>query len=244
METAFPMTVQVYLKENRNESPEFAVSWFSRATYHYLHNLLKLGYKKALEVDDLYLLDPENSTQSIENQFQDAWKRQQSQKGPIAKVFWTFLDAFGRDFYLGGFLLLLYNTLNAVTPVILQLLLKWLESPDDRIWIPYTLSMVLFLLQLMAAFSYNWQYELAAKSGFRLRTGLSAALYAKFFRLSTASKQAFSVGKIVNISTTDTARLDMTMQFVHMAWTSPILILIVFVVLYLYMGISGMVALL
>jgi ABC-type bacteriocin/lantibiotic exporter with double-glycine peptidase domain len=233
------MSVKILRQEERNQSPEYSVSWINRATYHYLQEIFSKGYKTPLEMDDLYKLDPENESVSIEKKFQEAWDRQQHRSGPIAKVFFAFSTAFGRDFYLAGVYLLIYNILNAVTPIVLQMLLQWLENPNDQIWIPYCLGVLLFALQLWAAFIYNWQYELAAKSGYRLRTGLSAALYQKFFKLSLASKQAFSVGKIVNIATTDTTRLDLTMQFVHMAWTSPVLIIIVCVILYLYLGVSG-----
>jgi ATP-binding cassette, subfamily C (CFTR/MRP), member 1 len=233
------MVVHVLRKEKMEKSPEYSATWFSRATYHYLQDLFSRGQKQPLEMDDLYVLDFENQTDSIEKCFQQAWNKQDQKKGPIFKVFSAFSDAFGKDFYLAGIYLLFYNILNAGTPIVLQLLLRWLENPDDQIWIPYSLSLLIFVVQLFAAFFYNWQYEYAAKSGYRLRTGLSAALYNKFFKLSLASKQAFSIGKIVNISTTDTTRLDMTMQFVHMAWTSPLLIIIVCVLLYIYLGISG-----
>jgi len=54
--------------------------------------------------------------------------------------------------------------------------------------------------------------------GFRVRTGLTAAIYRKALRLSPAARQGTSVGKIVNLMQVDAEKLDTVMLQIHVIW--------------------------
>nr|KAJ3410852.1 hypothetical protein HK105_002793 [Polyrhizophydium stewartii] len=89
--------------------------------------------------------------------------------------------------------------------------------------------------------AYNWSTELTTKTGFNARTSLTSALYQKSLRLSAAARQEYSVGKITNIIATDTNRVDISFQFINMAWAAPYQILFATALLIWTIGPSGLV---
>lgn len=178
--------------------------------------MLEKGLETPLEMADLYSLDADNQAEKISRDFEDAWKAsiKNLDYTPQLMVLRAAVSAFGRDYLISALFLFLYNTIQLICPIVIHYLLVWLESPTE-IWIPYLLVVILLILQLGAVLSYNLQFELAAKTGFRLRTGLSMTLYRKYFKLSNSARQEFSVGKIVNISSTDTLKIDLASQVIE-----------------------------
>jgi ABC-type multidrug transport system fused ATPase/permease subunit len=240
-----PKIIPDLYKENKSpESREFKVNWFTRNSYDWVTPLLKLGSKRPLKMDDLYELDSQNSSLGIKDQFLKEWNLNNKAGNRRFILLKILMKSYGMDLLLSALYLTLYNIANALSPLILQILLKWLKSPDhinvgSSEWEAYLLAIGLFLVQIISTFFYNWQFEHAQKAGFKIRTGLSSALFEKFFRLSPRAKQELSIGKIINVTTTDTLRLDLTCQFINMLWSSPILIILVFVLLYLNLGVAS-----
>ncbi|KAJ3356690.1 hypothetical protein HDU91_005517, partial [Kappamyces sp. JEL0680] len=242
------MAIKVLLEEGGvKKSQEYKVPLWSKVTYSWLTALFELGLKKPLGKDDLYQLDEENKAEYLLAQFEAAWGRSSTIKDPQWRLFYASVKAFGNEFVIAGmwtpltlgFWLLLNNIASIISPILIRYLLLWLSSASSAdLWWPYTLVTVLFLLQIFSIWSYNHQFELAAKTGYRLRTALSMILYKKYFRLSNSSRQIYSVGKIVNISSVDTLKIDMATQYFNLIWCSMLLLLATFGVLFYYMGTS------
>ena len=185
-------------------------------------------------------LEKENRAEELSKLFQNNWKKA-PEKGPAEKILKAANASFGGDFYKSGAYLMVYDLIMCATPVVIRYILLWLDNPvQAAIWYPFCLIIVLFLLQIIAAFLYNYQFELAAKVGFQMRTALSQSLFTKFFKLSNAARQVYSIGKIVNISSTDCFKIDLAAQYFHMMWTSVVMIFVVFALLFAYLGIASL----
>jgi ATP-binding cassette subfamily C (CFTR/MRP) protein 1 len=231
--------IEVLKEKEGNPSVENNVSFLSKFTYSWLNDLFLRGMQQPLGKEDLFELDFENHAEFLCDKLEGSWAKDRRRKGSASfPILAACLEAFGSDFYLAGFWLLLNNAGQILSPIIIRYLLIWLSSPDDAVWWPYTLICTLLVLQLLCIWSYNYQFELAAKTGFRLRTALSMLLFKKFFKLSNASRQIYSVGKIVNISSTDTLKIDMAIQYFNLMWTSLFLLVASFSVLFYFLGIS------
>ncbi|KAJ3317962.1 Multidrug resistance-associated protein 1 [Boothiomyces sp. JEL0866] len=228
-------------------SPSY--SFFSRKTYSWADPIFLLGAKRPLNMEDLPALEKEFTAEEIYKKFQIAWQHEldfgNSKSVSNLRVIRAVWRAFKYDYLWGGFYLVLFNTLNIASPIVLQLLLNWLsdsnsytENANATIWKPYTIATGLFTMQVLSSCYSNWQYELAFKTGYRLRTALTMALYRKSFTLSGKARQTYSAGKIVNISITDTNRLDMASQYLNMLWASPIMIILATAILYFNLGVS------
>lgn len=238
-----------------DSSPRYSL--FSRKTYSWADPIFLLGAKRPLNMEDIPSLEKEFTAEEIYNKFEIAWKNEltngNSKSVSNLRVIRAVWRAFRYDYMWGGFYLVLFNTLNVASPLVLQLLLNWLSDPisytdsaNATLWKPYTIATSLFIMQVMSSCYSNWQYELAFKTGYRLRTALTMAIFRKSFLLSGKARQTYSAGKIVNISTTgnsiltiDTNRLDMASQYLNMLWASPIMIILATVILYVNLGVSG-----
>jgi ABC-type multidrug transport system fused ATPase/permease subunit len=232
------MTTYILKEETKgNPCPEEEVAWWDRGTYHWFTKILQRGSKKALEPEDLYDLNPKYQSQFLIDQFERKW-REVTHDSPPKRVILALYQAFSHEFLLSGIALIFYNIFVSLSPILLRLLLIWIERGDSDVWRPYLYAVMIFASETIATFSTNYSMEWGAKTGYRLRTSITGAIYKKFFALSSKSRQHFSVGKIVNICATDTFRIELTMQLIHYIWASPILILIALVQLHLYLGVA------
>ncbi|KAI8906011.1 P-loop containing nucleoside triphosphate hydrolase protein [Gorgonomyces haynaldii] len=218
-------------------TPESQASWLSKSVYEWLTKLLLVGAKRPLELSDISELDPSYKAERIYAAFK---KHYHSKSKPQFKVFYALYQAFGREFMKAGVYLLVQNLLTGTSPIFLLYLIKG-NQPD---WVAYLLSLGLLLMQLATTLFTNWHYEMAMRTGFKIKTALTMALYEKGFKLSSKAKQEHSIGKIVNVASTDTNRLDISMQFFHMMYGAPLLIVLVQGLLYWLLGISSLVGLL
>jgi hypothetical protein len=55
------------------ETPEHDANIFSRITFHWMDPLMKLGYKKVLNMSDLWNLKLEDKAEYNSEKFQEAW---------------------------------------------------------------------------------------------------------------------------------------------------------------------------
>lgn len=73
-------------------------------------------------------------------------------------------------------------------------------------------------------------------TGARMRNALMAAIYRKCLRLSNASLQSESTGKVVTLMSNDAQKVQDAMLAVHSLWGSPALIIIILFLLYQQVG--------
>lgn len=237
------------LAQKQGPSLEKQASMLSRWTYEWITKLMQLGAKRPLEMEDIPPLDPENQAINIHEKFQHFWKLEKENanktRTPGKMLLRALLFAFGGDFQRAGVYLILLNILTLGSPVVLLFLIRWLQDSQSGlidgsdVTLPYCLAALLFFMQILASVFTNWNYEMSQRTGFRLRTSLTMALYNKSFHYSAAAKQHQSIGKILNVSITDTNRIDIACQFFHMLWGAPLLVVGATGLLVWVLGLSG-----
>lgn len=239
-------------------NPELKAGTVSRCTYSWISPLLFEGAKRPLTTQHLYPLSPANRAEEIYNVFEDAWEaikkidgKARVQSSPIVLILRASVISFGSGFAKAAVFLLFQNLVIVAGPLLLLYLLRWIENyqsevqPDLHVSLvfPYMLAVGLFCIQILTTFLTNWNYEMSQLTGFRLRTALTMALYKKSLRLSTAARNMYSTGFILNCSVSDTNRIDLACQFFHGLWGSPLLILITTGLLFWILGPSCLVGL-
>ncbi|XP_025100022.1 LOW QUALITY PROTEIN: multidrug resistance-associated protein 1-like [Pomacea canaliculata] len=123
-------------------------------------------------------------------------------------------------------------------PMLLGLLIEQVTSPDDndkQARSGYVLAVLMFVVYmvrtLLASFSY-WCCQLV---GMQLKTILIAAIYRKSLTMNSAARRLAASGEITNLMSVDCQRIQDSM-FYFVAWTTPLQIIIVVGVLYVYIG--------
>ncbi|KNC99091.1 uncharacterized protein SPPG_06036 [Spizellomyces punctatus DAOM BR117] len=98
----------------------------------------------------------------------------------------------------------------------------------------------LFVLQMIGSLLNNYYFQVAGSEGMSVRAALTAAIYRKTLRLSSAARQDFNPGKVMTIVSTDTQRIDFFLQFLHVMWTAPLQILTISILLITQLGPSAL----
>ncbi|KAI8618185.1 P-loop containing nucleoside triphosphate hydrolase protein [Chytriomyces sp. MP71] len=207
--------------------PEYSSSVLSRWTYSWLNPLLKVGKAHPLRQGDLWQLSDGFTAEHLGADFDAAWAQERMRKDGEKSSYEIRLlrTILAIQYFYSAFYMFLKQTLQISSSIIMLYLIQWIQTPMDQrqhgIWFGYVLGVALFVSQLGATASFNKHLELTSKMGFRLRTSLISAIYKKSFVISNEAKKSFSGGKIVNLTATDTNRIDTSCQNNHYIWAGP-----------------------
>ncbi|KAF9973525.1 hypothetical protein BGZ73_003215 [Actinomortierella ambigua] len=108
------------------------------------------------------------------------------------------------------------------------------------LWHGILLSLALFLMGVGATIAQHQFWQRSTGVGVGLRTALITAIYRKGLVLSNKAKQDFSTGKITNIMSTDTTRLDLIAGYFHILWTAPLMVVTTMILLLVNLGPSAL----
>lgn len=230
----------------RKVSPEVNASFFTRITNGWLDEILRLGYERPLNPEDLYELDESFKTTVVGEQLDEAWRVRSGQEGKWP-LYWALSDAFGKKLYLSGILKFFGDCATMASPYVLRMLVRTMMMEEasgqgNRMY-GFGLCILLFLLQLTSTVTVNAYFSTNFRVGMRARTALNSAIYRKTHTLSGPSRQEFSTGQIINMVSTDSSRIEMGALFLHYLWSGPLQIVVMLGILYGLIGPSMFVGL-
>ncbi|RIB04579.1 P-loop containing nucleoside triphosphate hydrolase protein [Gigaspora rosea] len=172
------------------EIPETKANLFSKLTFWWLNDLMKLGYKRPLEKDDLYVLNDARTAKIVTEKFSSEWKKEIEKialgKKPslikaLYRVFWA-------RFCLAGVVRFGNDILAVISPLILRLILKFISDAyfanfnndvQPPAHIGYLLIVVMFLMEMGASMLFSTYFYYALELGFLSRTILITTIYQK-----------------------------------------------------------------
>lgn len=238
-----PSQEHLLTEEPRHSYDQEGASILSLITFHWLTPLVWLGYKRPLELTDLTPLKASkygamNLTEMFEAFLQQEQENVSTEGRPcnLVHVIWR---AFGPRWAVYGLLKFLSDIATLMTPVVMTYLISTAKlAVDDEAswWTALYQCFALFLLMNVASVCLNYYFQKVMTVGFCLRTSLNGAIYHKVFRLNQESKSAFSSGKLVNLMSLDTARLDLLAGYLHYIWSGPMQVLLIIGMLAWFVG--------
>ncbi|KAF0500214.1 ABC transporter [Gigaspora margarita] len=98
----------------------------------------------------------------------------------------------------------------------------------------------MFLIGMGTAMSFSLYIYYARETGFLSRTILITIIYRKALVLSGKARSLFTNGKITNLMSTDTTRIDIACGYFHVIWGAPIQICIILGLLIFNIGLSAL----
>ena len=221
---------------------EHGAGFFSKLTFWWVNPLMLRGYNgKVTSTADLFQLPPKLNTQSIDILFTSNLKSKsyntpdhpghssvsddiqvefQSESIP---TLWRALNrTFGWQYYTLGLLKFVGDGLGFAGPLLLNLLVKYMENPDEVIWHGYIYALGLFLTTLLSSiFATQFNYHISVV-GLRIRAALITTVYRKSLKVSSAAMSKSSTGEIVNFMSTDTDRIVNFCPSFHAFWSLPV----------------------
>ncbi|XP_035178458.1 multidrug resistance-associated protein 7 isoform X1 [Oxyura jamaicensis] len=154
------------------------------------------------------------------------------------RLFSVLHAVFGPRFYLLGLLKLAGSLLAFSGPLLLNLLVNFMESRQEPLSHGVLYALGLFAGSFLGALLRNqFSYEVN-KVTLMVRAAVISAIYRKALRVSSTSLSRFTVGEIVNFMSTDTSRLVNFCLSFHEVWSLPFQFAITLYLLYQQVGVA------
>ncbi|XP_038251340.1 ATP-binding cassette sub-family C member 10 [Dermochelys coriacea] len=146
--------------------------------------------------------------------------------------------AFGLRYYSLGLLKLAGSLLGFSGPLLLNLLVGFMESHQEPLSHGMLYALGLFASSFLGALLRNqFSYEVN-KVMLMVRAAVISAIYRKAVRVSGSSLSGFTMGEIVNFMSTDTDRLVNFCVSFHEVWSLPFQFAITLYLLYQQVGVA------
>ncbi|NWT31822.1 MRP7 protein, partial [Cardinalis cardinalis] len=206
-------------------------SWLSCFFYTWMNPLMKRGYRQKLnQPQDVYVLPHQLQAARVCDRPRHAQK--------AVRLLSVLHAAFGLRFYTLGLLKLANSLLDFSGPLLLNLLVNFMESRQEPLSHGILYALGLFAGSFLGALLRSqFRYEMN-KMALMVRAAVISAIYRKALRVSSTSLARFTVGEIVNFMSTDTDRLVNFCYSFHELWSLPVQLAITLYLLYQQVGIA------
>ncbi|XP_043861170.1 ATP-binding cassette sub-family C member 10 isoform X2 [Dromiciops gliroides] len=228
-QTSFWASDSLLSEPQRPEVTEDGESWLSRFFYMWLAPLLTRGARGQLhQPQDTCLLPYRLQTAYLARLFRAHWKER-------AKLWLVLYGAFGQRYLALGLLKLAGTLLGFSGPLLLSLLVGFLENEREPLSQGILYAMGLAGGAVLGALLQNqYGYELR-KVALQARGAVLGALYHKTLQLGPSRPSA---GEAVNLLGTDSERLLNFASSFHEAWGLPLQLSITLYLLYQQVGLA------
>ncbi|CAN9393374.1 unnamed protein product [Alternaria alternata] len=270
------------IPKERKVSPEYTAGFFSRLSWQWMQPLMRVGYKRPLEKNDIWTVNPDRSADVLANKLEAAFKRRRAE-GKERPLLGAMFETFKWEFIIGGTCQLSASVIQAVAPFVLRYLINFAvrayvaersDAPAPNIGEGIGLVIGITAMQFLQSLATNHFMYRGMMIGGEARGVLIALIFNKAMKLSGRAKaggeavleapppgikpgseaevkwykkilkkekkqqppktaagvagdgEGWGNGRIVNLMSTDTYRIDQASGFFHMIWTAPIGILI------------------
>jgi len=220
-------------------SPYTHANPISRLLYIWQNEIFNIGYKRPIEENDIYLLDPKFKEEQNERKFYGKWDKAINKKGK-GNIVKTLLKVFGAKWISAGLFKVVSDLCNTFSPVFLEALLNHLtereEGKDHEIYKGWLFVGCIFLLQILATLFTNLYMQIVSEVGLSVRSTLVGVIYRKSLKLSNKERQSIGDGQIVNLVSSDSNRFERLIMTLHYLWSGPLQLIIILVLLIRSLG--------
>ncbi|KAI9040636.1 ATP-binding cassette glutathione S-conjugate transporter YCF1 [Aspergillus affinis] len=225
---------------DEDECPYEYADIFSVLTFSWMTPMMKFGYNNYLTQDDLWNLRRRDTTQATGNTLEDNW--QQELEKPKPSLWSALFKAFGSSYLRGAIIKCGSDMLAFVQPQLLRILIDFVNSyrTDDPqpVIRGVAIALGMFLVSVSQTLCLHQYFQRAFDTGMRVKSGLTAMIYAKSLRLSSEGRASKTTGDIVNHMAVDQQRLSDLTQFGIQLWSAPFQITLCMISLYQLIGVS------
>ncbi|KAH1001477.1 hypothetical protein HUJ04_005494 [Dendroctonus ponderosae] len=233
-------------KSDPKSHPYLKANVFSKVFFIWTFPLFKKGLKRDLLEEDLYPSLASHDSSYLGDKLQLQWQKQMSNKTKNPSLWRALVGVFGKQMFLLGLAYLAIEVLvRLTTPLFLAQLLKYYEpdSSMSKTEAYYYATGIVACTFLSAAFQHTYMLH-NFHLGMKIRVATSALIYRKALRLSKSALAETTVGQMVNLISNDVGRFEMATVHLHNIWLAPLETLIVLILMYFFVGPTGMIGIL
>lgn len=146
-----------------------------------------------------------------------------------------------KEFGGGALAKVLSDVGNTLTPLLTRHLIAYTMTKGGSVSRGVGFALGISFLLFISNFLLNIFFYNSTMTGAQVRSTLIAAIYKKNLRLSSKARLLFSNGKITNMMSTDTHRIDFACNWFHFSWVFPVSVGIAIALVVTNIGAPGMV---
>ncbi|XP_055710935.1 probable multidrug resistance-associated protein lethal(2)03659 [Phlebotomus papatasi] len=231
------------MDRNLPNNPRENANFLSKLTFFWMISLFKRGYRKSLELQDLYkpLIDDRSAV--LGDRLEEKWQDQLRNTSARPSLIRAIAITFWREYVCLGLIVVTNDfVIRLGQPLLLRRLLLYFRKNTD---IPHIEAIIcaigIILLNALGVFTSNHITFCGCHNGMKVRVAVCSLVYRKSLRLSRAALGNVAPGKVVNLLSNDVNRFDMVSVFVNWLWSAPLLALTIGYILYELVGIPGLI---
>ncbi|CAI4226268.1 unnamed protein product [Auanema sp. JU1783] len=216
-------------KSRLRPNPEASANFFSRISFFFMTNIFRIGYRKSLEVEDMYEPLPQHDSETACRKLTTAWEYEQklaSEQKRDASLLKAVIRTYWKQVAQLGILLFLEEFIHLLQPLFMGRLIRFFRHDSSLTTNEalFSAAGVAISAAVVAMIHHPYFYGLQ-KIGMELKIAASGMMVNKGIRLSSAALQKATVGHMINILSTDVTKFDTGFLFFHYIWVSPLLLL-------------------
>ncbi|OLN82088.1 Oligomycin resistance ATP-dependent permease YOR1-like protein 1 [Colletotrichum chlorophyti] len=273
--------------EERIVSREYKAGFFSLLTFQWMAPMMSAGYKRQLEPNDIWTVNPDRAADVMTNKLKAAFAKH-VEKGDKYPLLWALHETYFFEFWLGGMLQLASTIFQVMSPFTLRYLIQFANDawdasqqgqPPPAISKGIGLVIGVTVMQILQSLGTNHFIYRGMMIGGQSRAVLISVIFEKAMSLSGRAKAGgikdivdasqadgkgkkkkekkgkkggakgpgvsgdgtgWGNGRIVNLMSVDTYRIDQASALFHLTWTAPISCVITLVVLIINLSYSAL----
>eukprot|EP00002_Diphylleia_rotans_P023662 TRINITY_DN4654_c0_g1_i15.p1 TRINITY_DN4654_c0_g1~~TRINITY_DN4654_c0_g1_i15.p1 ORF type:complete len:1232 (+),score=276.19 TRINITY_DN4654_c0_g1_i15:43-3738(+) len=215
-------------------------SIFAQLTFWNVGAILKLGFQRPLEIEDLGPLMGAMQCRTLHDRI-SARVDEATRNATLNALSLLRLVTIPVASWMvkGGLFLLVGQLLSLIGPLIIAEMIAFVERRNDEEdddtdldWLPYrsesyygyVLASILLANYLTQTVTSHQHHNYAVFAGIAVRSVVMDLIYRKSLRLSSVSRQEFTVGQLVNMMNTDSYKVLEVYFFGHYLWICPLVI--------------------
>ncbi|XP_031371482.1 ABC transporter C family member 5 [Punica granatum] len=221
-------------------TPYHGAGLFSLATLSWLNTLLSIGAKRPLELRDIPLLAPKDRAKTNYKILRSNWEKLKAENpSEQPSLAWAILKSFWREAACNAVFAGLNTLVSYVGPFMISYFVDYLGGKETFPHEGYVLAGTFFGAKLVETLTTRQWYLGVDILGMHVRSALTAMVYRKGLRLSSAAKQSHTSGEIINYMAVDVQRIGDYSWYLHDIWMLPMQIVLALAILYKNVGIAA-----
>nr|XP_054771736.1 ATP-binding cassette sub-family C member 4-like [Lytechinus pictus] len=218
----------------------------SQTFFCWLLPFFRYGYNHTIEQPDLYRICSEDDSNLLADRLERNWNKElKACEGHHKKpsLLRALIKTFLRPVAFSGVIVFFEECVfKLLQPIILSYLITYF-SPEPEITTTqaYICAFAMALSGAAATVMHHPYFFKMQRVGMQVRIATSALVFRKSLRLSNSALGKTTVGKLVNILSSDVNRFDVVMLFLHYVWIGPLQLIVLLIILFNNMGPSCLV---
>ncbi|KAF5021658.1 hypothetical protein F66182_6316 [Fusarium sp. NRRL 66182] len=178
------------------QSREYQAGFLSMLTWEWMGPLMDAGYRRPLEANDIYTVNPDRSVEPLTLKMKESFQKR-VERGEKHPLFWAMHDTFRREFWTGGACALYTSVIQVISPFTLRYLIQFAADayeasqtggPPPHIGKGIGLAFGITLMQITQSLGTNHYIYRGMTVGGQSRGVLIGLIYEKSLLISGRAK--------------------------------------------------------